>query len=38
MKESVEYLGHQVNASGINTTPEKIKAVEKAPTSQNVKQ
>ena len=36
MKESVEYLGHQVDASGIKATPEEITAIEKAPLPQNV--
>ena len=38
MKESVEYLGHRVDASGIKATPEKIAAVENAPLPQNVQQ
>ena len=38
MKKSVEYLGHQVDASGIKATPEKIAAVENAPLPQNVQQ
>ena len=32
---SVEYLGHQINASGIQTTPDKIDAVVKAPPPEN---
>lgn len=38
MKESVEYLGHQVDASGIKATAEKISAVVNAPLPQNVQQ
>ena len=38
MKKSVEYLGHQVDASGTKATPEKIAAVENAPLPQNVQQ
>ena len=33
---SVEYLGHQIDASGIRTTPDKIDAVLKAPPPENV--
>ena len=32
---SVEYLGHQINANGIQTTPDKIDAVVKAPPPEN---
>ena len=38
MKESVEYLGHRVDASGIKANTKKIIAVEKAPLPQNVQQ
>lgn len=32
---SVEYLGHQIDAAGIQTTPDKIDAVIKAPPPKN---
>ena len=36
LMSSVEYLGHQIDASGICTTPDKIDAVVKAPPPENV--
>ena len=38
MKDSVEYLGHRVDANGIHTTPEKIAAIINAPLPQNLQQ
>ena len=38
MKDVVEYLGHRVDAEGIRTTPEKVKAIVEAPQLQNVQQ
>ena len=36
MKDAVEYLGHRVDAEGIQATPEKVKAIVEAPQPQNV--
>ena len=38
MRDSVEYLGHIVDANGLHATPEKIAAIERAPRPQNVTQ
>ena len=38
LMSSVEYLGHQVDADGIHTMPDKIEAMVKAPTPKNVKE
>ncbi len=38
MQESVEYLGHIIDASGIKATPEKTTAISKAPSPENVTQ
>ena len=38
MQESVQYLGHCIDAQGIHTTPNKIAAVQNAPIPQNIKQ
>ena len=39
MQESVQYLGHRLDAQGVyNTTPDKVSAVQNAPIPQNVKQ
>ena len=38
LRDSVEYLGHRVNAEGIQATQEKIAAIERAPRPQNVQQ
>ena len=38
LQDSVEYLGHRVDAEGIRATPEKLAAIEKAPMPQNVQQ
>ena len=38
MKESVQYLGHRIDAQGVHTTPDKIAAIQRAPTPRNVKQ
>ena len=37
-QDSVEYLGHIVDADGIRATPEKVTAISKAPQPQNVVQ
>ena len=36
MQSSVTYLGHQINASGIHATSEKVQAIQDAPTPKNV--
>ena len=36
MKESVEYLGHLIDAEGIHATPEKLAAIHHAPAPRNV--
>ena len=38
MQDSVQYLGHRIDAQGVHTTPDKIAAIQKAPTPRNVKQ
>ena len=38
LKDAVEYLGHRVDAKGIQATQEKIAAIERAPMPQNVQQ
>ena len=38
MQDSVQYLGHRIDAQGVHNTPDKIAAIKKAPTPQNVKQ
>ena len=38
MQDSVEYLGHRVDAEGIRATPEKISAIVNAPLPENVQQ
>ena len=35
---SVEYLGHRISAKGLQSTDEKVQAIEKAPTPRNVSQ
>ena len=35
---SVDFLGHRITASGIQTSPDKVKAVQEAPTPQDVSQ
>ena len=35
---SVTYLGHRIDAEGVHPTPEKIKAIERAPSPSNVTQ
>ena len=37
-KDSVEYLGHRVDADGIQATPQKIAAIQNAPMPKNVQQ
>ena len=36
MARSVQYLGHIVDADGLHTSPDKIKAIEQAPKHRNV--
>ena len=36
LMSSVEFLGHQIDASGIHTTPDKVDAVAKAPSPKKV--
>ena len=36
MQDSVEYLGHKIDAEGIHATPEKLAAIRRAPTPRNV--
>ena len=36
MQSSVTYLGHQIDASGIHATAEKVQAIQDAPTPKNV--
>ena len=38
LEDSVEYLGHRVDAEGLRATPEKIAAIQNAPQPQNVQQ
>lgn len=38
MQDSVQYLGHRIDAQGVHTTPDKIAAIQKIPTPQNLKQ
>lgn len=37
-EDSVQYLGHKINKEGINTLKEKVEALNKAKTSQNIDQ
>ena len=38
MCKQVEYLGHVVNEKGVHTSPDKIRAIQEAPTPKNVRQ
>ena len=38
MQESVEYLGHIVDAQGLHATPEKLQTIEEAPAPEDVNQ
>ena len=38
MEESVEYLGHRVDAEGLRATPEKVAAIAGAPEPKNIQQ
>ena len=38
MKDSVEYLGHVVDSSGVSTSPKKVEAVKNAPVPMNLPQ
>ena len=38
LAESVEYLGHKVDANGIHTSSHKVEAIQKAPPPKNVQQ
>ena len=35
---SVEYLGHRISADGVQPTPEKVEAIQKAPVPKDVSQ
>ena len=37
MADSVEYLGHTVDANGLHATSDKLKAITDAPTPKNVR-
>ena len=37
-KDSVEYLGHSVDAQGLHTLPSKVEAILKAPDPRNLQQ
>ena len=36
MAPAVEYLGHRIDASGLHTTDEKVRAIVQAPAPENV--
>ena len=36
MKESVEYLGHRIDAEGLHATEDKLEAIAKAPVPRNI--
>ena len=36
LKDSVDYLGHHIDARGVHAAPSKVEAVMKAPSSRNV--
>ena len=38
LQDSVEYLGHRVDASGVSTTTKKVEAVKLAPAPKNQKE
>ena len=38
MCKQVEYLGHVVSEKGVHTFPDKIRAIQEAPTPKNVRQ
>ena len=38
LQESVEYLGHRIDAEGIHTTTKKVEAIDKAPRPRNQQQ
>ena len=35
-KDTVEYLGHQISAEGLHTTPMKVEAIQAAPAPKNI--
>ena len=37
-QESVEYLGHHVDASGVHTSPKKVQTIQDAPEPTNVQE
>ena len=38
LKESVEYLGHQIDETGVHTSPQKVKAVVDAPSPRTIQE
>ena len=38
MSKSVEYLGYKIDANGLQTTPQKVEAIQQAPHPKNVQQ
>jgi len=38
MKAEVKHFGHQVDAEGMHTTPDKLAAISKAPAPKNVQE
>lgn len=38
MVDSVEYLGHEIDAQGLHPLPVKVLAIQRAPTPENVTQ
>ena len=38
MQDSMEYLGHRVDAEGLQASPEKVEAIDKAPQPRSVQQ
>lgn len=38
LQQSVEYLGHQIDAEGLHATPSKLQAILQAPTPKNVQE
>ena len=35
-KDTVEYLGHQISAEGLHTTPKKVEVIQTAPAPKNI--
>ena len=38
MSEAVEYLGYCIDAQGLHTTPQKVRAIQQAPQPENIQQ